>query len=358
MNHEQPRSVPSRAARLGALALLALGACAAPDGPAATGPQSIDQIAAAPERHDDTPRILAREPWTFSGAEGEVLRTYNYRLYTTESDRASRDRTALFLEYALRHYRTAIAPLPAPNLKLDTYLMRTRPQWERVALQLMGPQAEQLLQIQRGGFASRGIGVYYDLGLRDTLSIAAHEGWHQYTQRTFADPLPAWLEEGIATYMEGHRWSHETPMFLPWANVGRYDVLRDAHVTGNTIPVAELFDSHPQDFLTPTNNDVVRYYAHVWALTHFLHEGAGGRYAPAFRRLLIEASEGRSREALATKLGNQAANASLARRAGPGVALTYFNDDLEEFQREFDAFVAQVVSTGSRDAIVVGRSPL
>lgn len=145
---------------------------------ASTAPAADD---AAPAESSEapaatTPEVLSTEPWTFGGQTGLVIRTRHYRIYTTEKNQVLRDRMASFTEHALTHYRTAIIRLPAPPQRLDTYLMDTRPQWEQVTKLLMGEQSEQLVKIQRGGFASRGIGVYYDLGLFDTMAIAAHEG--------------------------------------------------------------------------------------------------------------------------------------------------------------------------------------
>jgi hypothetical protein len=73
----------------------------------------------------------------------------------------------------------------------------------------MGSDAEVYLKIQRGGFAASGRAILYDIGPRDTFAIAAHEGWHQYTQKSFRAPLTVSFEEGLATYMEGFRWSDD-----------------------------------------------------------------------------------------------------------------------------------------------------
>jgi hypothetical protein len=121
---------------------------------------------------------------------------------------------------------------------------------------LAGDQAETYLRIPRGGFALRGKGVYYDIGPRDTLSIAAHEGWHQYTQATFRHPLPLWLEEGIAAYFEGFRWDRTDrtlPVFLPWSNPQRFDTLREAVAADTLMPLRELLVSRPQDLLERTD---------------------------------------------------------------------------------------------------------
>lgn len=304
------------------------------------------------------PQILSREPWRYTTAEGEILRTTNYRLYTTTQDKVIRDRLAGFLEHALMHYRTAVTPLPPPATKLDTYLMNNRPQWERITKQLMGPQAETLLKIPRGGYASRGFGVFYDIGLFDTLAIAGHEGWHQFTQKTFQEPLPVWMEEGLATYMEGHRWEQNTPIFRPWANVQRFDQLRKAANLGQLLTLEELLDSRPQDFLDSTDDKVLTFYAQLWGLTHYLAESESGKYRASLERLVQDASAGRIAARLAEALGDRAGRSPLATRNGPAVFLTYFNPDLSAASEEYRRFLDDLVRTGSRSAVADGLSPI
>jgi hypothetical protein len=302
--------------------------------------------------------ILSREPWKYATAEGEILRTANYRIYAATDDPVIRTRLAMFLEHALAHYRTALAPLPGPQTKLDTYLMNNRPQWERITKQLMGAQAESLLKITRGGYASRGFGVFYSIGLFDTLAIAGHEGWHQFTQKTFKEPLPAWLEEGLATFMEGHRWEQSVPVFRPWSNVQRFDQLRKAGNLGQLLSLEELLDSRPQDFLNSTDDRVLTFYAQLWALTHFLNEGDGRKYAAGLRWAVIDAAEGRLSAAVRSRIGDGESASALAARTGPGVFLAYFTEDLSKASEEYAFFVEGLTRTGSRGAVVDGRSPL
>jgi hypothetical protein len=236
--------------------------------------------------------------------------------------------------------------------------MDNRPQWERLTQRLMADQARELTRIQRGGYASRGIGVYYDLGLFDTCAIAAHEGWHQYTQRTFRDPLPVWLEEGIATYMEGHSWMQATPVFRPWTNTERFDQLRRAVNAGTMISLGDLLEARPQDFVERVDDSLLTYYAQLWVLVHFLNEGEEGRYAGALRRVLQDAAAGSVRGRIAEKLGARAANQSMAMRSGAAVFDVYFSQDLAGASAAYEVFLRAAVRPGSRDAVVAGRSPV
>jgi hypothetical protein len=350
----------------GTLAALALTGCqtARPklDGPS-TSYRAADQTSALAESQDASAaslvraEVLSTEPWTFATAEGRVVRTNSYRIYSTVENPLVSTRLASFLEHALAHYRTELGPLPAPSQRLDVYLMNNRPQWEAVTKSLMGEQAETLLKIPRGGYASRGVGVYYNIGVYDTLSIAGHEGWHQYTQRAFKEQLPVWLEEGVATFMEGHRWEQQTPVFRPWANVQRFDQLRNASQKGELLPLPELLDSRPQDLLDYSDDRVLGFYAQTWALVHFLREGEGGKYRASLLALLNDAAEGRLSERLTTQLGDRAGGSALVQRTGPGVFLAYFSADIDAVALEYQRFLESLVQTGARSAIADGRNP-
>lgn len=321
------------------------------DGPR---PQT-DPLTAAEQRREG---IIVREPWSFGGDQGEILRTEHYRLFTTATDRRDRERVALFLENALAHYTSNLAELPLPATRMDAYFMANRVEWEQITLRLMGEQGKDLMRIQRGGFAARGIGVYFNIGLYDTLAIAAHEGWHQYTQTAFRNPLPVWLEEGIATYMEGHRW-RDGVVFTPWGNAERFQALRDASNANELFPLGEILNSRPQDHMVSGDDrPLLRYYAQVWALTHFLIEGENGRHRETLKSVLQDAAAGRLTERLTAAAGERGARAAMATRGGPVIFTALFDDDLERADREYQAFIARIVRTGGRDAISAGRSPI
>lgn len=308
--------------------------------------------------------IASIEPWSYNAREGRVIRTPNYRIFTTQPDSVLNARVPMFVEAALDHYRTAFTdsgrPLPLPELKLDTFILASRTDWAMLTKQLTGEQAELYLRIPRGGFAFGGKALVYDIGARDTLAILSHEGWHQYTQRTFKQPLPVWLEEGLGAYMEGHRWTGPgggTPTFLPWCNTERFDQLRRAHAQGRLLPLPQLLDSVPQDLMNPSTEDAITYYAQVWALTHFLAEGVEGKYRPALAALLADAAEGSMDTFIGKILGLPNARRAITFRRGPSVFLAYFNQDLEQVSKEYDEFVRKLVSSNVRSDIVAGQSP-
>ena len=305
--------------------------------------------------------IIDEEPWTSAGRTGRVVTTPHFRLHTTVTRRLLLERAPNFVEMALASYRTALGDLPEPGARLDTFLMNSRPQWESMTRAVAGDQAETYLRIPRGGFALGSKGVYYDIGPRDTLSIAAHEGWHQYTQSTFKQPLPLWLEEGIAAYFEGFRWDrtdNTLPIFLPWSNPQRFDVLRKAHAEDRLIPLSRLLVSRPQDLIEYTDGRALTYYAQVWALAHFLREGEGSKYRADLERLLQDAASGVMARVVSERVGPRAARRSIYRRIGDAVFRAYFTEDLDAAQAEYDRFVRTVTLPGTRGAMTAGESPL
>lgn len=310
---------------------------------------------------DPAAYVRSRDRWTFDGRPGTLITTQHYRLFTTMPDGLILMRLPMFLERAVHHYTTALTPLPFPDTALETYMMATKPQWKSLATKFLGDNAEIALRIPRGGFAYDGRALYYDIGTQDSFAISAHEGWHQYTQRVFREPLPIWLEEGIATYMEGFRWDDsrpDVPNFMGWSNEERYDALRAAAGAGRLFPLKQLLATSPGALMKDKPDDSLVYYAQVWALVHFLREGSGGAHAAKLVQLINDAREGAISRRVGGALGAQAAANARLRRVGPEVFVTYFNADLDAAQRDFTAFVQRVVAVGSKNKIIAGQSPL
>jgi hypothetical protein len=330
------------------LALVAAGAgCAAK--PEAVGAEPVSLTAIGPA-DEITDVAVERRPWRFSVYEGQALVTPHYVVYTTVSRDQLLERLPLFLERGLAHYTSALGPLPMPKDHLQTFLFDTRNQWEAKTRQMLPDQAGTFLTLGRGGFTTRGTSVLYYIGSRDTLAIASHEGWHQYSQQVLNNQLPLWLEEGLAAYMEGYvSYPDGLPKFRPWANLERYHTLRRAVRADRLIPLPELLRRSPQSFLADGKARLLVYYAQVWALAHYLAEGRDERYRDALRRALLDASRGR--------LAGRADGAS-GGRLGAGVLVAYFDADVAAFEQGYVEFVRAIVATGGRDRIVRGRSPL
>lgn len=319
----------------------------------------------APLAGSDPVRFVAdRTPWTFQGRTGWLIATPSVELRTTVGDRRLLHRLPPFLELAAGHRLSAITPLLPPPGPLQTYVLASRSQWDALTRQLLRDQARPYLRIERGGYAVNGMGIFYDLGPRDTFVMAAHEGWHQHIQTAFADPLPVWLDEGIACYLEGFRWREsepDVPEFLPWLNPQRFDQLRSVAASGTLIPLADLVNNRPQDLLDTDRGgaDALNYYAQCWALVHFFMESDAGSRRPGLERLLRDAQSGRFAENIAAASGEREAALLRTRRVGGGALAAYWPEEpVESMDAAYRAFVGRIVRTGGRDRALMGRSPI
>ncbi len=339
-----------------------LTACAAaPDRRPATAHDATGTLSTrpAPVRADV---VLSDEPTTIFGIEGRSILTPSYRIFLTERDPVVARRIPVFLESALAHYRTLLAPLPAPDRQMQTYILANRSQWAALTRRLVPEQAETYLKIRAGGFAAQGRALLFNIGSRATFATCAHEGWHQYTQRVFRQPLPIWLEEGIATLMEGYRWAEDTPHrpdFRPWANIDRFDRLRELVLAGRAFSLRQLLTQRPQDLLNTVDNErALDYYAQVWALAHFLAEGDQGRYRPGLEAMLIDAQQGRFFRRVRTEAGPHAFARLARRRVGDAPFRIYISDDIDAAEVSYASFLHKITAVGTRGAIAEGVSPL
>lgn len=331
-----------------------------------SSPQASPTVSRVPDRVTPAPidpadLVVSVEPWSFEGRDGQLIRTPSYRVYTTASRYGLPNRIPIFLERCLIHYTTALGDLPPPREAMETYLLANRPQWTRVTQRFMGSDAEVYLKIQRGGFSANGRAILYDIGPRDTFAITAHEGWHQYTQRTFKAPLTVCFEEGLATYMEGFRWEdgeRTRPRFLPWANMERYTQLRSAFERGRLTTLATLQQSTPQQIIGENPDAALVYYAQVWALIHFLNEGQEGRHKDALEELLQDAASGELSRRIRREAGGRAAMAYTARRTGVDLLHIYFGIRAQDMEGPYREFIERTVRVGSREKVVMGQSPI
>ena len=310
----------------------------------------------------DLGRFVAdRQPWTFKGDKGWAYYTPNSIIRTTSTDRKILERLPPFIELSILHYQSDLTRLPKPTEPIETYFFETRNQWESLTRSLMGDHAGVYLSIERGGYSAKQIGVFYNIGPKDSFVICAHEGWHQYSHSTFKDPMPVWLDEGVACMMEGFRWDEQFPdhpRFLPWANIERFDQLRDAYNADTLMPIHSLLTVRPQDLINASTGKptALTYYAQVWALIHFLNEGEDGQYQSALHQILKDAADG----TLRSKLPPVALREFNTRRTGPTTLLNYLPEGttLRQLDLEYQRFIAQIIRVSARNRIVMGQSPI
>lgn len=278
-----------------------------------------------------------------------MFRTPSYRLFTTITDDALRDRLPAFVELAGLQYRTAITPLSSPITALDTYVMSDRSQWQRVVTQLLGSRSDLIASMSRGGFTLQGRSILYEIGPRDTFVLLGHEGWHQFAQASLKEPLPIWLDEGLATWFEGHRWTGEVPAFTPRENPGRLEALRNAVRSNSLLSLERLTTTTPQDWIAKGGDWALTYYAQVWALTRYLVEDPTRH--EALSNILTLASRGQLRSELSRRVGDRAAGIAMSRRVGPAVLEAFVNRDQASLGRDYLAFTSSLASSGPPPAV-------
>lgn len=345
------------------------GGCAGSDGVKQAQPGRVGEVSYEEIIAYTGPAAAA--PWAYHGAPGFVLSTPHYRLFTTSRDEDLIELMPLFIEQSLNHYRSEFGLLPAPIRPMESYLFEQRGQWEDFTRRVMGSQAGPYLNISRGGFAVNGIGVFYELSGSDTYKIAAHEGWHQFSQTVFRDSLPDWVEEGVATYMEGHRVRRGQFSFAPWSNPERFFQIHRARRDGLLLPLDVLLQTDPEDLLSSKDAGVLNYYAQVWLLIHYLQEWDDGKYRRSFADLLSDACNGTLDQSISKRLSPSRLDADATGQhtalgseavprtgiAGIDIFRAYFNTDLEDADTEYRRFISQMSGRGAWRRMMQGRRP-
>jgi hypothetical protein len=305
-------------------------------------------------------RPISAEPWTFQGNRGTAYRSEHYRLLTTADRSILAQRLAPFAEASLARFRRTFASLPEPRTGLEVFVLESRGEWQRFVAEVFGKDGlERYSGIDRGGFTEGGRSVLWDIGVHDTFAIMAHEGWHQYAQSALREPLPSWLDEGLGAWAEGFRWNPRSPaepVFLPWANVERFDQLRRAAERRELMPLGQLLSERPQELLRVSGESTLTYYAECWALVHYMLADPARR--AALDRMLADAGAGRMASRVRERFGDRAVRSIALRRSGIELWQVYVGADLAAEEEAFSAFLERVVRPGAKSRIVEGFSPL
>jgi hypothetical protein len=266
------------------------------------------------------------EPWTFANAPGYRVTTTHYEIYTTLRDQVLRDALPGFVEAAYENYARLVPPAHADAQRMKVYLFASRGQFEAFTRRFTGPRARVFLQVRNGGYSERGVSVIEYVAHEITFPLFAHEGFHQYLYHYVNARIPAWLNEGLAVYCEGQRWGAQgIKEFDPWYNPMRRNDLA-AGLAGNRLyKLRRLLETDAGRIIAGSNQAVATYYGQVWALLLFLREGAGGKYAAGFQRLLNSLNA----------VGSQRPVLS----PGEDLFRNYISEDLDTVEREYLDFM-------------------
>lgn len=235
---------------------------------------------------------LRSESWTYRGNRGQKVITPHYNIYTTLQSEEMIERLSLTMEGALVHYRALVPGVPMSDRAMDCYVFGTRKEWAYFTAENTGSDAKIYLQINRGGYTVRDWYVAYFIGDLSTYSVAAHEGWHQFAARHFRNRLPPFLEEGIATQFENISWRMDTPTWNIGVNANRALRLRQAMDNNTLYPLDKLITMHAGDVVGMKGESIEAFYSQNWAFVKFCLEADGGRYKPAFQKLLADTANG------------------------------------------------------------------
>lgn len=314
------------------------------------------------------PIAVERRPWTEPGPDGLQFLTAHFDIRTTVRDTVLRDALPEFMETAFTEY-TRLMPLPvesspplsrgesanaSPSLtkggpaegdgaRLPVYLFDTREEWARFTRHFTPADAQTYLHIHAGGYTDYRscTAVTFDLGRDHTLSLLAHEGFHQYVARYRPVPLPAWLNEGLACQFETFILEGSHPTFSPRQNLIRLGSLREALTPPNQLAsLSDLLRMHAGQAVRQTGPAAPVYYAQLWSTVLYLRDRSCP-YAPGFRKLLQDAGT----PALTQAIRDYRAQSPTAHGLSDAeVAFAaYITSDLQGFAARYRAFAEELV---------------
>jgi tetratricopeptide (TPR) repeat protein len=182
---------------------------------------------------------------------------------------------------------------PAPLLILaprdeDTARMLLPDAWRAVGNQVAGlyrhGQEKQYALIRLDAVGS-------DLWNKNPYGVVYHEYVHSLLHRNL-HWIPLWLDEGIAEFYQYTRFEGDR-MYLgaPPKNTGLTDFLN----THSTLPIEEFIEKHRS--VSADSTDTSMFYAHAWALTHFLVFGPGMGQGEKLKHFFNDLQKGKPQKA-------------------------------------------------------------
>lgn len=255
-----------------------------------------------------------------------TLRSDHFELNTSLNDASRRRELITALEESYDAYCAFLEYVPPASApRMQAYVFATAQEWARFTVQQTGEMSGVYLQTRRGGYTVGKLFVSRDAGANDTLTVAAHEGLHLFIATHFAARPPPFVEEGLACCFESvHRRDNGISIAVG-ENGARQRRLALAVDEKKLRPLKKLLSMHAGQVVHLTILDVETFYAQAWAFVRFLREGEGGKYRPAFMRLIADAQAGRlSSDDLADN---------------PAMLERYLGEKLDTIQPAYDRFV-------------------
>jgi hypothetical protein len=282
---------------------------------------------------------VRRSEWKYPGGIGELHASAHYRIFTSTDNRRLLASLPGFLEAAHANY-IELTGLPDNQREaMDVYMLATREQWASLTRWIFGDGAP-ALGISAGGYSYKGVGVYWDLHRRATLSIAAHEGLHQFLHHRVRHRLPLCIEEGLATNAEGFHIRGDNVVFIPGHNPSRSVALRNSIVEGRWTPVRKLLPMNASNYMDKGQDYALGWYGQVWALMLFLRTDEA--YRPGLTRMLSDSENGRFHEVIGVPnhalIDLQKRRAIYNRTVSEKLFTHYIDADLDAFEARYRSF--------------------
>lgn len=292
--------------------------------------------------------LVERDTWDSPVGPGEIMRTPNYRLFVrTRNSTLSGDLPG-FMEAANTHY-LKLTGLSGNNglRRLDMYILASREEWAHLTKHRLGTRSEVYLQLEAGGYMVDGVCVLWDLNnMTTTLSVASHEGLHQFLHHRLQDRIPMWVEEGLCANAEGLELYRGAVRFTPGDNPSRYTSLRNVLVQGYWISLPDLLPMDAGDAIGQHRGKSTGYYAQVWSLILFIRQNPA--YRKGLQDMLNDAADGM----LVDRVGGGASGlpARQGREFNRAISIPafrhYITDDLEGFEKQWRQFAKNLAGLG------------
>ena len=283
-------------------------------------------------------------PWPGGPAGGQIIQTAHYRIYTTIDNPLQQRLIGRVLEADYARF-IKLVPGATPKVPMIGYVFRNRSQWASYTRKVTGPQAYIYMHIEAGGYERSGVFATYRSSVAEILSVVAHEAWHQFSYLALKDHLPAWLDEGLATQCEAMQWHHGYPVFTPWLNAVRWEMLRHAVEHRQLLPLPMLAGTQAGSVVMHNMTYVQSYYAEVWSFMLFIEHS---RYRPELLRLLAMAQKGQLNSLLAGSGLTAADEKNLTlrwNRVAGEIYLRHFFAGHRGLKRRYVAFIDRLVQS-------------
>jgi len=290
---------------------------------------------------------VQRENWNGRYSNGVLLSSEHYRIFTTCTDEGVMAFLPGFMEAAHAYYHDLTGLKETDHEQVGkVYLLASRDQWADVTKRLVGNQSPQYLAIQAGGYCYKGTCVFWDLGYKQTVPVAAHEGLHQFLVSHLRDQLPMWLEEGLCVSVEGYKVDDKNNVtFDPDSADMQIGDLRNAVGRNLWIPLPKLLSMDAGQAIDGSNAQAVAYYAELWALVKFIR--SNDTYRQGMQQMLADARDGAIRQHLGVGFlefqGLRSDGRKYNSQLSEPMFRKYISKDVEQFDKAFTAYAQALV---------------